>query len=224
MLPILAFALVSLNLSIVAVGLILLSKWRVLAVKSRYWGINLRSNIVDIFIGLSIVEFMSQVSLFPRLAWFGFYVLWVAYIKARSNQTGMIVQGVLAQAITISALIYNDPTQSLGSLTLGIWLVAFFSARHILSAFNEDHAPALAHVWALFAIQISWVLAHWQIWFWVVPQIVLLLTILLSVLSAIYGLHKHERLSAAVLRQISASTGIVIIAIIILSDWQDKTI
>ena len=39
----------------VALILILVSKWRIFAVRSRYWGVNILANLVDIVVGFGMV-------------------------------------------------------------------------------------------------------------------------------------------------------------------------
>ena len=60
LLPLLVLALVRLQFIPLAIILIILAKWRMLAVKPRYWLANIRSNLVDIFVGLSILSFMAS--------------------------------------------------------------------------------------------------------------------------------------------------------------------
>lgn len=223
LLPVLALLFVSVDLTLVAFILVLISKWRILAVKSRYWGMNFRSNMVDLIVGISLVEFMRQSGFYGSLAWTGAFVLWILYVKKLSKYKGMITQALIAQAVGVSALLYNDQNISLGVMTVGIWFVAYFCARHAISAFEEDHAAAVAHVWGLFAVQLAWILGHWHVWFWFVHQIVLLLSLILTALVLVYALKKQDALRAGILRQISATTGILVLAIIVLSDWQSKT-
>ncbi len=52
LLPLAAFVLVRLEFSWVAVLLVILSKWRMFAVKLRHWPANFRTNAVDIFVGI----------------------------------------------------------------------------------------------------------------------------------------------------------------------------
>ena len=42
--------------------LILLSKWRILAVRPRFWFKNIQSNLVDIIVGLSVVVLLQAAS------------------------------------------------------------------------------------------------------------------------------------------------------------------
>ncbi len=224
LLPVSAFLLVSLDLFPLALALVLLSKWRVLAVKSRYWGINLRSNMVDVLLGISVVIFMDTTTLWPRLAWLGFYVVWVTLIKRLSGSYGMLTQAATAQALAVAAIFYQRQDTEIWFLTLGAWLIGYFCARHVISSLEEEHPAAVAHVWALFAAQVAWVSAHWQVWFWFIPQMAILLSVIFVSLALLHLLQKQEALTPILFRQISGSLGILLVAILIFSDWQDKTI
>ncbi len=62
LLPIMVFVLVRIEFIQLAFSVVLLSKWRMLAVRPRFWPANVRANAVDILVGLSIVVFMSHTS------------------------------------------------------------------------------------------------------------------------------------------------------------------
>ena len=69
-----------------AVVVLLLSKWRMLAVKPRHWLANVRANLVDITVGLAVIAFMSGTgSLITQLIWAGLYSAWLILLKPRSD-------------------------------------------------------------------------------------------------------------------------------------------
>lgn len=223
-LPVLTLGLVLLDLEVVAFALAVLSKWRVLAVKSRYWGVNLRGNVVDTVVVLSLIAFMSSASMPWTLVWFGGHLLWVGYLKKKTTAYGMGAQGIIAQALGVSAVLQADRSISIAALTVAVWFIAYFSARHIMSAYGDDHSGMISHVWALFALQLAWVLGHWQVWYGGLHQLVIILTTLLTSVTLIYDFYKQERLNKSLLRQIVLSTLTILVAVIVLADWQDKTI
>lgn len=220
-LPLIVFALTLGDLKVAALLMVLLFKWRVLAVKSRFWMANIRANMVDILIGLSVVEFMSETDFVYQLIWLVFYLVWVLYIKKLSSQPGMIAQGVIAFCLALSALLGRSETISFSLLLAGSWLVAYFSSRHIVSAFKETHAPMLAHIWALFVVQLTWVLWHWQVWYWFIAQIVLITTIGLLGFSITYALSKKENPNGAMIRQILLSTSIMMLIVVLIHNWRE---
>ncbi len=70
LLPIIVFILVLLNFVQLALSIVVLSKWRMFAVKPRFWASNIRANAVDLMVGLSIVIFMMHSGAWPiKLLW-----------------------------------------------------------------------------------------------------------------------------------------------------------
>src|ERR1700729_3396252 len=67
LLPILVFILVRLDFVFPAYVVILLSKWRMFAVRPRFWASNIRANSIDIIVGLSVVLFMAHAASSPLL-------------------------------------------------------------------------------------------------------------------------------------------------------------
>ena len=85
LLPIAVFILVRLDFVQLAFSLVLLSKWRMVAVRPRFWPANIRANSVDIIVGLSIVIFMVHASSIGyQLIWVVLYGLWLLVIKPAS--------------------------------------------------------------------------------------------------------------------------------------------
>ncbi|MEM6997630.1 MAG: hypothetical protein AAF413_01830 [Patescibacteria group bacterium] len=223
-LPLIVFGFVSIGLSFLAYGVIFLSKWRVLWVKSRYWLINLKSNTVDIIVGLSFVSLMSNTDVLSDLHILAAFIGWTVLLRTKSKPLWMALQAVTAQFFGVLAIFYAFSPPSITVSVLGVWFVSYFSAVHVLNIGEGDVRSPLAHVWGLFSMQLAWVLSHWQIWYSFIPQIALILTVLFGSLTALLLLHRHNAASSQTLRQISVSAGIIIVAILILSDWQDKTI
>src|SRR5579862_4281914 len=84
LLPILAYILVRIDFVAVALGLIFLSKWRMFAVRPRYWVANLISNGVDIMVAVSLVVFMASTTVvWWQLFWTLLYGLWLIWLKPR---------------------------------------------------------------------------------------------------------------------------------------------
>ncbi|MCA9349069.1 hypothetical protein KC878_02905 [Candidatus Saccharibacteria bacterium] len=223
LLPLIVFGWVLSGLTAVAYASIFIYKWRILAVKSRFWAANIRANMTDILIGLSMAKFMSISSLKYQLAWLGFYLAWVLYIKKLSNRGGIMLQGLTAYAISLSALLWSFSTMEFGVMLAGVWLIAYFCSRHILGAFKEDHAPVLAHVWALTATEMAWILWHWQAWYWFVNQLVLVTSIALIGLSLAYYMSRKESPNSAAIKQTLITSGLMMLVVIVLHNWRDTS-
>ena len=76
---------------------------------------------------------------------------------------------------------------------------------------------SLIHIWGLFALQLAWVLLHWQITFWIIPRLTFLLVVLLFSSSLLYALYLQQSLPTFLCRQIIVSTLIVVMVVLLLS-------
>src|SRR6185312_1365696 len=85
-LPIVVFVLVKLNFVQLALSVVVLSKWRMFAVRPRFWAANIRANAVDLMVGISIVLFMTHSSgnTWLQLLWAALYAIWLIVIKPSS--------------------------------------------------------------------------------------------------------------------------------------------
>ena len=95
--------------------LILLSKWRILAVRPRFWFKNIQSNLVDIIVGLSVVVLLQAASgsLALQIGITAFYAIWLLFIKPRSKRNYVVFQAGTALFLGVvwrfSRLCYTIP-------------------------------------------------------------------------------------------------------------------
>jgi hypothetical protein len=224
-LPLLVLLFVRLDLAIIAAVLVLLSKWRMFAMRPRYWLPNLRANSVDIFVGLSIVVFMSGSSqLYYQIVWTALFLAWVLWLKPKSNQVPVMLQALIAQILALVAFYQAFPDHGITVGVLATWLVSYLSARHFFGAFEEPHTIQLSAIWGWFAASLAWVLEHWVIVYITIPQIALIITLVGYILALMYYLHANSRLKNSVKHQLVGFITILLLIIITFSDWQDKTI
>ena len=224
-LPLLAFILVRLEFSWVAILLVFLSKWRMFAVKLRHWPANFRTNAVDIIFGVSMVIFMivSDTQAL-QLLWVGIYAAWLLVIKPQSKALWVGMQALIAQAAGLSAVFLYFSDASTLALTVMTWAIAYLCARHFLSVFDEAMSRATAYTWAFFAASIGWLSGRWLIFYGPIAQPALLLTVFGYGLASIYYLEHTGKLSLSIRRQFIAIMAAVLLFLIIFSDWSDKTI
>jgi hypothetical protein len=227
-LPLLLFALVRWDIVFVAYLVVILSKWRMFAVRPRHWPANLRANAIDMIVGLSIVAFMSSASSVSQawqLVWAVSYMGWLIFIKPRSTTFWVAVQAGIGQLMGLSAIYLLWGKSSLLLLVLASGGVCYLSARHFLSTFDEPLNSFLSYLWAFFAASLTWVLGHWLLYYAnFMPQPVLLLCVLAYGLVTLYYLETNDRLSVVVRREIILAMSIVILAVILFSNWGDKTL
>lgn len=224
-LPILVLVFVRLDLFWIAIALVLIAKWRIFAMKPRYWIPNIRANSVDIFVGLSVVVFLVGTKLFViQIAWTAFFLFWVLWLKPRSDQVAVMVQALIAQIFAVIAFYQVWPKHPMIAGVVVIWLVSYLSARHFFGAFDEPYRIQLSAIWGWFAASLTWVLEHWVIVYVTVPQIALVITLVGYMLALLYYLYKNHRLRDSVKIQLIGFISVLLFIIIAFSDWQDKTI
>src|SRR5579864_9817282 len=82
MLPVAVFVFVRMHFVQLALAIILLSKWRMFAVRPRYWLANIRANAVDIIVGVSFLVLMvhSGTQLWQLILAL-LYAVWLLVIK-----------------------------------------------------------------------------------------------------------------------------------------------
>ena len=153
-----------------------------------------------------------------QLIWLAFYLLWVFGSKSVRMPYRHAVRALAVQGLGVAALIYSLEQLYLPLILLGIWLVSVLAAQHALTdSPKQNHHGQLVHIWGLFSLQLSWVLLHWQVNFWVVPNLVILLLILLATLLTLYSLYCRNCLSKFLNRQLLVSALVVTVAVLLLS-------
>lgn len=223
--PIIILLLVQLGFGAFAAAVVLLAKWRMFAVRPRYWLSNIRANLVDIFVGLSVVVFMvGTAHIVTQIAWASLYTIWLLFLKPRSDSLSVTAQALIAQAATMVAFYRAFPDASIAGIVVATWLVCYASARHFLNAFEEPHSRPVVHMWAWFGASLAWVLAHWSIEYLFIPQLALLLTVIGYGLATTYYLYKTHRLHDNIRVQLISIMMILVTIIIFFSDWKDKTL
>lgn len=224
-LPIVTFVLVRLDFPQLALSIVVLSKWRMFAVKPRFWAANLRANAVDLMVGLSLVLFMIHgSSVWLQLFWTVLYAGWLIALKPGTSVGLVTAQAFIGQFAALSALYLVWADGPMYGLTVLSGLFCYMAARHFLDAFDEPYARMLAYIWAYFGAALTWLLSHWLLFYRGVAQPTLLLATLGYGLAALYYLDHNERLSLALKRQFIFIMSAVVIVILAFSDWGDKTV
>ncbi|HEX7633031.1 MAG TPA: hypothetical protein VF401_01750 [Candidatus Saccharimonadales bacterium] len=224
-LPVAAFILVRLNFVQLALSIIVLSKWRMFAVRPRFWPANVRANAVDLMVGLSIVLFMTHSSSAAvQLLWAVLYAGWLLFIKPGSDLFMVTTQAFIGQLAALSALYLVWDAGPIAGLTVMTGLICFLAARHFLDAFDEPYARMLAYVWGYFGAALAWLLSHWLLFYSVIAQPTLILSTLGYGMAVLYYLDHHDRLGTGVRRQFIFIMVAIIVVVLAFSDWGDKVV
>jgi hypothetical protein len=225
LLPALVFVFVRLDFIALATALILLSKWRMLAVKPRHWITNIRANGVDIIVGLSLLVFMmNSGSQLIQLIWAVAYALWLIMLKPQSNTLAIGAQAFVGQLLGLSAIFLNFGDAPILVLVALSWLVCYLAARHFFTAFDEPMTRFLSDMWGYFAAALVWILSHWLLFYGKVAQPTLLLMVIGTSLASIYYLEQTDRLSVILRRQVLFLMIAVVIVVLIFSKWTNSAI
>lgn len=152
-----------------ALALVLISKWRIFAVRPRFWKANLQSNIVDITVSVGIVILMHMAStatdmtLWLQVGLAVLYALWLIVIKPRSSQRWATVQATTGLFIGVWVLAAVAHTMPLWLVTILYYIVGYGAARHILSSYEEKQLSLLSMAFGLLVAEIGWVASHWTV-------------------------------------------------------------
>lgn len=223
-LPVVVFILVRLDFVQLALSVIVLSKWRMFAVRPRFWAANIRANAIDLIVGLSIVIFMTHAGVWMQLAWTALYAIWLIYIKPASGTFMITAQAFIGQLAGLMALYLAWDSGPIYGLTLTTGLICFLAARHFLDTFDEPYARMLAYVWGYFGAALAWLLSHWLLFYGTVAQITLLLSSLGYGLAVLYYLDHYDRLGKAARRQFIFIMLAIVLVVLAFSDWGDKVV
>lgn len=224
-LPIALVVLVNLKFVQLAFSLVLLSKWRMVAVKPRFWPANIRANLVDIVVGLSVVVFMTQGSgLLPKIIWAVLYAVWLIVIKPAHTLFMTSAQAFIAQLCGLVALYLAWTNGPLYALTLFTGLMCYIAARHYFDGFDEPYSRLLSYIWAYFGASLAWLCAHWLLYYQVLSQPTLLLSTIGYGLATIYYLDHKDKLGGTLRKQIILIMVAIIIVVFTFSNWGDKVV
>lgn len=225
LLPLIAYILVRTDFVWPAILLVILSKWRMFAVRPRYWMANLISNGVDITVGVALILFMaSTATVWWQLFWGVLWAGWLIWLKPRYDALSVSVQAMAGQLLGLAILYLKFGDASLITLVAGTWLVAYLSARHFLTSFEESHSALLAHVWAYFSASLAFILGHWLLFYGSVAQIIVIMTTIGYGIAALYYLDATDKLNAQLQRQLLGIMCMILVIVLVLSDWTGSTI
>jgi hypothetical protein len=218
--PIIVYILVRIDLVNVAFAIILLSKWRIFAVRPRHWLAHIRTNAVDIIFSLSMLAFIAtSESMFVQLVWVVLYEAWILFIKPGISKESVSVQALIATLVGTVAIFRAFPELPLGAYIIVMAGIAYTTARHFFNSFEEPNRQAYSLVWASFVATLTWLLGHWILFYGPVPQIAILTSVLGYGVATLYYLSDSDRLSTSLQRQIVFIVLVLVTVILTLSKW-----
>lgn len=224
-LPILVFSMVRINFVQLAVAFVILSKWRMFAVRPRYWPANFRANSIDVIVGIAIIIFMIHAGSMPiQLGWMVGYGLWLILLKPRRSILLISIQAGIGQLAGLMALYLQWSAAPLWGLVLGTGGICYLAARHFLESFEEPYSKLLAYLWGYFGAALVWLLGHWLLFYGVIAQPTLLLLVIGYGLAALYYLDHFGRLTKLLRREFIFIMIAIITVVLVFSHWGNKIV
>ena len=166
--------------------LVLMSKWRVFAVRGRYLWLNIKSNLVDMIVGVSVVllTYYAGPSLLPvDFILAGFYCVWLIFIKPLSSEKAALMQSLVAVFLGISAAAIIAANLDTIVIVLLAFLVGYAASRHVLVQSSDKDFTLTTLVCGLVFAEVAWLCQTWSIVYTFgetgirIPQIAIILTI-----------------------------------------------
>jgi hypothetical protein len=224
-LPIVVFILVRLEFVLLAALVVVLAKWRIFAVRPRFWPANIRANAIDLMVGLSVVVMMANSnSLGVQALWALLYMVWLLVVKPGNSIAMVTLQACLGQLAALTALYSVWTDGPVFGLTLLTGLFCFLAARHFFDTFDEPYARLLSYVWGYLGAALAWLLSHWLLYYHGLAQPTLLLSTLGYGLAVLYYLDHSQKLSKAIRRQFIFIMLAIVLVVVAFSDWGDKVV
>jgi hypothetical protein len=148
---------------VAAFALVLLSKWRIFAVRPRYWFANIQANLVDAIVGVSIVVLLYAATgaLVAQVFLTLLYIGWLLLIKPRSKRVYIAAQAGIALFLGVTALMTVSYDWMASIVILAMWLIGYSGARHVLGSYDEAHISFYSLVWGFVMAEIGWLAYHW---------------------------------------------------------------
>lgn len=207
--------------------LVLLSKWRMFAVRPHYLWLNIKSNLVDLIVGFSLVllTFFSGTSVLPvHYLLAAVYVLWLTVVKPKTTETWNRVQALTA--IFLGTCAVSILCASLdSSLPVALeFIIGYGAARHVLAQNNnmsDSGYPAL--IFGVIFAEIALLTHSWTIVYAftelgiIIPQLAIILTIFGFMIERIFHA-VEERDGELRLKDIAlpVSFSLIILAVVII--------
>lgn len=175
--------------------LVIVSKWRIFAVRPRYWLLNIKSSLVDLIAGFSfvLIAYCSGTALRPvHFVVAALYTLWLIILKPRSSDRANIAQSIIAMFFGTTAAVLLSATYDSSILVLATLFIGWATTRHVLVQSDDNNFGLVTFVCGLICAEIAWIFHSWLIVYSfgdtgiVIPQISIILTVFAFIFAHIY--------------------------------------
>lgn len=196
------FLLVLFGVPVLAYLLVMISKWRVFAVRPRFWWANIKANLLDLLLGLSVVTMILQADglLWLQVVITLLYGLWLIVLKPRSDRGSILIQAGVAQFMAITALYSIGFDWPAILVVAAMWVIGYISAQHAISSYEDKDVTLLSLAWGLIVAELGWIAYSWTIAYSVapagafkIPHIAFIITLLAYFAARAYGIYAAKR-------------------------------
>lgn len=175
--------------------LVIISKWRIFAVRPRYWLLNIKSSLVDLIVGFSfvLIAYCSGTN-FLLIHWLlmAFYTIWLIFLKPRSSDAATIAQSLCAVFLGITAAVLLSASYDSSILVLAALFIGWAAPRHILVQSEDNNFRLVIFACSLICGELAWIFHSWLIVYTfgdtgiVIPQLSIVLTIFAFAFALVY--------------------------------------
>ena len=151
---------------LLGIALVLISKWRVFAVRKRYFFVSLKANLVDIIVGISVVLLAysgGSAFLVLDIILMIFYPIWLIFIKPKSSEVAAFSQSLIAVFLGISAAVLMTAGMNAIWLVVLSFLIGYATSRHLLVQGSDKDFTLTTLVSGLVFAEIAWLSNAWSI-------------------------------------------------------------
>ena len=171
---------------VLGILLVLLSKWRIFAVRMRYLWLNIKSSLVDLIVGISVVlltYFAGSSFMAVDFILMAFYCIWLLFIKPMSSEKAAMAQSLIAVFLGVSAAAIAAASLDAIVLVLASFVIGYAASRHVLVQSSDKDFTLTTLVCGLVFAEVAWLCQTWNIIYTFgasgirLPQIAIILTI-----------------------------------------------
>ena len=152
-----------LGLAVIAV-----SKWRIFAVKIRFWWANLVSNLTDILVGISyvlLVYYIGGDQIIYQIGSALLYIIWLLMIKPGTSSLKIMTQSLIAMfLVNLNLSLFGYRWPILVFLMVEMFIAYNIMGHYLKNAdFEIKYTRLMSGVWALIMMELAWIYWHWMI-------------------------------------------------------------
>lgn len=193
--------------------IVLLSKWRVLAVRTRYWAANIQANLICFIVSVSYVIFLFSTNpdssdLGNTESWIVqcvlalLYIGWLTWLKPKTKRVYIVAQAGAALFTGITAVFVISYGWIATPVVLLTWLIGYSTARHVITSYEEDHVMLFSLSFGLVMAEIGWLAYHWTIAYRLpfvtnvmVPQVSIISLLIAFITYQVYNsIYHHQKI------------------------------